>query len=382
MQAQTLQAFNRLFGKSPSFLIRAPGRVNLIGEHTDYNEGFVMPLAIDRALWVALRKREDRQVIVHSQEMAETAGFNLDELQPGRPVWLEYIKGIAWTMQDEGYLLSGWEGVIAGDLPAGAGLSSSAALEIAVVRAFSAVAGLEMTPAEMALISHRADNEWVGINSGIMDQMISAAGQEDHALLIDCRSLQVEAIPLPEKTVVAVLDTNTRRGLVDSAYNERRQQCETAAAHFGVSALRDVGRETFLRDGQGLEETIYRRARHVITENGRVRQAKTAMQNNDAVALGWLLNASHRSLRDDYEVSSPALDTMVELAQNHPACYGARMTGAGFGGCALALLEADEYQVQDFLRRVGESYPVKTNLTPDLFICHAVDGASLHALSG
>ncbi|MCA9935010.1 MAG: galactokinase [Ardenticatenaceae bacterium] len=376
---QIIQAFTERYGASPTFLARGPGRVNLIGEHTDYNDGFVMPIAIDRALWIALRVRDDEQIAITSLDMGETAVFPLANLQPSQPAWLEYVKGVAWAMQSRGYSLRGWEGVMAGDIPIGAGLSSSAALEMAAVRAFAAVSRLDLPLAEMARLGQKAENEWVGVHTGIMDQMISAAGEKGHALLIDCRTLETEAVPLPQGTAVAVLDTNTRRGLVESAYNERRQQCETAAAHFGVSALRDVDWEMFRALGETLDDIIYRRARHVVTENGRVLQAKTAMQQGNAAALGQLLNASHHSLRDDFEVSSPALDTIVKLAQNHTACYGARMTGAGFGGCAVALINTDA-DTRDFVRQVSTAYQAQMQLTPAIFICRAMPGASLSIL--
>lgn len=384
LKDKVIRAFLAQFGTQPALLVRAPGRVNLIGEHTDYNDGFVLPMAIDRAAWIALRPRADRQVAITSLDMGETAVFDLDNLQRNQATWVEYLKGVAWALQENDYLLTGWEGVITGDVPIGAGLSSSAAVEMAAARAFTAVATdvavtrIPWQPADMARIGQLAENQWMGVNSGIMDQMISAAGEEGHALLIDCRTLETEAAPLPPGTAVVILDTNTRRGLVDSAYNERRQQCETAAAYFGVPALRDVSWEAFQADSDGLDEVVRRRTQHVLTENGRVLQAKAAMLQGDAVTLGQLLNASHRSLRDDFEVSSSALDTIVEEAQNHPACYGARMTGAGFGGCAVALVQDNANALAEFIQTVGDQYQTKTGLTPPIFICHAAAGASVH----
>ncbi|MEW5986254.1 MAG: galactokinase [Chloroflexota bacterium] len=366
-------------GRLPMFVVRAPGRVNLIGEHTDYNDGYVMPMAIDRAVWIALRPRPDRCVLLHSLDMAETAAFDLDSLQRKPSTWLEYVKGVAWALQAEGYTLMGWEGVMAGDVPIGAGLSSSAALEMAAARAFMAVAQAEWRPAVMARVGQLTENEWMGVNSGIMDQMISAAGRAGHALLIDCRTLTTEVVPLPPQTRVIVLDTSTRRGLVDSAYNERRRQCETAARLLGVLALRDVDLETFQRRVDGLDKAAGRRARHVITENGRVLQAREAMRQGDAVTLGRLMQASHDSLRDDFEVSSPALDTMVGIAQRQPGCYGARMTGAGFGGCAVALVDADS--VEAFVGAVRTEYEAATTLNADVYVCQAAAGAELFTLT-
>ena len=377
---KTLEStFHDRFGDDPAFVVRAPGRVNLIGEHTDYNDGFVMPMAIDREVWIALRPRPDRRVMVASLDMGETDVFDLDHLEHNQAQWLEYIKGVAWALQERGYTLAGWEGMMSGNVPIGAGLSSSAAVELAAARAFGAVAQIEWNSVTMARIGQLAENRWMGVNSGIMDQMISAAGHEEHALLIDCRTLEIEVAPLPEQVAVVILDTNTRRGLVDSAYNERRQQCETAAAYFQVTALRDVNLATFQERGNGLDEVVRRRVRHVITENDRVLQAKEAMHKDNPVALGDLLNASHRSLRDDFEVSSLALDTMVALAQDHRACYGARMTGAGFGGCAVALVDANAGSIQGFIQQVGDGYQARMGLTPDIFACRAVGGASIVA---
>lgn len=375
LQQQLIKAFNERYDTRPTFLVRAPGRVNLIGEHTDYNDGFVMPMAIDRAVWIALRPRTDRRVLLHSLDMGESTGFDLDNLERRQPNWIEYIKGVAWALQEHGYQLNGWEGVIAGDVPIGAGLSSSAAVEMAAARAFLALSGEAWQPAAMAKIGQLTENKWIGVNSGIMDQMISAAGKEGHALLIDCRSLETEAVPLPADTVVIILDTGTRRGLVDSAYNERRQQCERAATHFGVRALRDVDLATFEARAAELDETTRRRARHVITENGRVLQARRAMQAGDAAALGRLMNASHDSLRDDFEVSSPALNTMVEIAQAQSGCFGARMTGAGFGGCAVALVASNA--ADEFVQAVQKSYETATHLTPAIYVCRPVGGADV-----
>src|SRR5579885_1245574 len=239
------QEFEQRFGTPSAFVVRAPGRVNLIGEHTDYNDGFVLPLAIDRAVWIALRPRADRQVVAHSLDFTGSTVFSLDELRRGNDGWAEYVKGVAWVLQEAGYSLHGWEGVIAGDVPVGAGLSSSAALELAVARAFAAVSELAWDAPTMARLGQRAENEWVGVRCGIMDQLISAAGRAGQALRIDSRSSDTEAVPFPSGTTVGLLDTATRRGLVDSAYNERRRQCESAARAFGVSALRDVSSARF-----------------------------------------------------------------------------------------------------------------------------------------
>ncbi|MCY4248083.1 MAG: galactokinase [Chloroflexi bacterium] len=365
--------FSAEFGEAPAFIALAPGRVNLIGEHTDYNDGFVFPLAIDRAAWIALRPRADRCVRVISLDMAEDQSFDLSDLpRPDAPRWIDYIIGVAWALQRGGYRLTGWEGVLAGDVPIGSGLSSSAALELAAARAFYCVSGFAWDAAQMARVGRAAENEWLGIQTGIMDQMISAAGVAGRALLIDCRSLQTTPAPLPAATSIVILDTGTRRGLVDSAYNERRRQCEAAARRFGIAALRDIDLATFTRRADELEPLIRRRARHVISENERTLQARDAMLAGDAEALGKLMVASHTSLRDDFEVSSPALDAIVNCATADPSCYGARMTGAGFGGCAVALARIED--AEDFARRVGAEYEATTGNKPALYVTHASAG--------
>ncbi len=375
LDVQISQAFQQRFGIVPTFVVRAPGRVNLIGEHTDYNDGFVMPMAIDRAAWIALRPTGGRQVTVHALDFGESDTFDLDYLTPAPGSWVDYVRGVAWALQQHGYTTVGWEGVMAGDVPIGAGLSSSAALELAVARAFSAVAGWPWDPTRMAIVGQYAENKWVGMNCGIMDEMISAAGMADHALLIDCRSLALSPQPLPPGIAVVVLDTATRRGLVDSAYNERRAQCEAAAQHFAVAALRDVSLAQLEVGGADLDALTYRRARHVITENARVLQACDAMRAGDAHVLGKLLDASHISLRDDFEVSSRELDIIVEVAAAHPVCLGARMTGAGFGGCAVALVREEDAQA--FAASTTEAYSARTGLTPHVYICRATEGAAI-----
>jgi galactokinase len=377
--AHVAESFRVHSGTSSTYMVRAPGRVNLIGEHTDYNDGFVLPLAIDRAIWIALRPRPDRMVWLHSLDYDETAVFSLDDLNK-ETGWSEYVKATAWALQTAAYPLTGWEGVMTGNVPKGAGLSSSAALELATARAFQAVGGWEWQPAVMAQLCQKAENEWVGVNCGIMDQMVIAAAKADHALLIDCRSLHTEQVPLPPtadggETAVLILDTSTRRGLVDSAYNERRRQCETAAAFFGVKALRDVSLAQFRQAQQSLNPLTRRRARHVITENERTLAAAQAMQAGDARRLGRLMNESHASLRDDFEVSSPALNNIVELAQAQPGCYGARMTGAGFGGCAVALVAQKKAAAIE--TAVAAAYQQATGLTARLYHCQPGPGAMI-----
>lgn len=380
VEQRVIQKFQEIFGETPTFLVRAPGRVNLIGEHTDYNDGFVLPMAIDRAVWIALRPQSDRQVRIHSLDYDKMAEFSLDGLNKGKG-WDEYIKGVANELQVANFdnladsELKGWEGVLGGDVPKGAGLSSSAAVELAAARAFAIVSGFAWEPARMAQVGQRAENHWVGVNCGIMDQMVSAAAQAGHALFLDCRSLEYQHIPLPESAAVAVMDTSTRRGLVDSAYNERRAQCEEAARFFNVPALRDVSPEEFnVKSGQ-LEQTVMRRARHIVTENQRVLDAVKAMRAGNALEVGRLFNESHASLRDDFEVTNEALNQIVDCAQAHPACYGARMTGAGFGGCAVALVIRE--QVEAFVKTTGKAYHAVSGLDAKIYVCSAAQGASL-----
>jgi galactokinase len=376
LQEQVTSEFQRRFGEPPAHVVRSPGRVNLIGEHTDYNDGFVLPMTIDRATWIALRPRADGQVRVYSIEFNGENTFSLTDIQKASDGWAEYVKGVTWSLQQSGRALQGWDGVIAGDVPIGAGLSSSAALELATARAFSVTSGFAWDAAQMALLGQKAENQWVGVNTGIMDQMISAAGKEDHALLIDCRSLEAELVPLPPGTRVVVLDTATRRGLVDSAYNERRSQCEAAAQFFGVKALRDVTLEQFNARADELPELTRRRARHVITENARTLAAAEAMRRGDAEELGSLMNASHVSMRDDFEISSDALNAIVQCAQAETqACYGARMTGGGFAGCGVALVKT-EY-AEAFAASVATCYEAATQLKPNIYVCSPTNGAEV-----
>lgn len=374
MKEKITQEFRARFNAAPTQIIRSPGRVNLIGEHTDYNDGFVLPMAIDRAIWMAIRPRNDEKIILYSVGFPKPAELFLNNIQY-RNGWGKYVTGVAWALRKAGYKLAGWEGVMLSNIPIGAGLSSSAALEMAVARAFSQVGGWLFEPKKMALIGQQAENEWVGANTGIMDQMIIASAQADHALLIDCRDLSTQQIPLPSDTKIIVMDTATRHSHTDSGYNERREQCEIAAAHFGVSHLRDVTLADLNLVADELTGLPAKRARHVISENERVLSAAAAMQADDAVTMGKLMNASHISMRDDFEITNTELNVMVELAQSQPACYGARMTGGGFGGCAVALV--DNAAVTDFVKKVGAGYAKKTGLKPEIYICSASAGVAL-----
>jgi galactokinase len=384
-----IEEFRLLFGGNPDWVVRAPGRVNLIGEHTDYNEGFVMPMAIDRAVWIALRARPDTQVVVESLDFGGRVNFDIHSLArvipgSGHPLqphknsphtWTAYFAGVAWSLLEEGWPLQGWEGVVRGDVPIGAGLSSSAALEVAAACAFAASSGCPVKVVPVALACQRAENQWVGVSCGIMDQLVCLAGKKNHAVLIDCRSLQWRPVPLPNEVVLVVMDTATRRDLANSEYNVRRAQCEEGARLLGVRALRDISWETWSQCEPMLGEPWRRRARHVVSENQRTLQAVEAMEQGDLCRLGRLLVESHRSLREDFEVSSPALDAMVDLALQQAGCLGARMTGAGFGGCAIALVKRDAVPV--FLEAVPAQYQAATKLEPKLYVCEPSDGAQI-----
>jgi galactokinase len=380
MQSRVLQVFRTRYGTVPSIAVRAPGRVNLIGEHTDYNDGFVLPMAIDRALWVVLRRRTDRRVVLWSVDYEQAFSFDLDRVEAAATAatedgWGAYVQGVAGAMQEAGHTLTGWDGVLVGDVPRGAGLSSSAALELAVARAFAAAAELAWDPVAMARLGQRVENEWVGVDSGIMDQLVIASARAGAALLIDCRTLDRTPVPLPEQAAVLVMDTGTRRGLVGSAYNERRRQCEAAAEALGVPALRDVERDAFAARADDLDPVVRCRARHVVTENTRTLEAAEALRAGDVRRVGALMDASHASLRDDFEVSSPALDALVGAAQDHPACYGARMTGAGFGGCAVALVEAQT--ASDVAEAVSIAYRAQTGHRATVYRCTPSQGVHL-----
>src|SRR5437867_12031103 len=376
---RVIREFEHRFGAPPARVARAPGRVNLSGDPTDYKHGCVLPMAIGGAVWMAFRRRGDERVSLCSLDYGENAVFARDDGAVRAGGWVEYVRGVAWALRAAGAKTRGWEGVASGDVPVGAGLSSSAALELASARIFADVGGLAWDPSAMARLAQRAENAWVGVNCGIMDQLISASGTAGHALLIDCRSLVTRSVPIPTGAAVVVLDTATRRGLVDSQYNERRLQCERAAAFFGVPALRDVDMAAFRSRSSDLDAVTRRRARHVVTENARTREAADSLERGDVREVGRLMNLSHDSLRDDFEVSRHELDIMVDLAQARPECHGARMTGAGFGGCAVALVERSS--VSRFAREVASAYLQAAGLRPAVYVCSASEGASVEPAS-
>ncbi|MFN4293512.1 MAG: galactokinase [Thermoflexales bacterium] len=376
--------FMQTFGRQPAFVARAPGRVNLIGEHTDYNDGFVLPMAIDRDVTIVGASRDDRVVRLRSVNFGDEVSFALDCIEKARDgAWSNYARGVADVLQRSGFALCGFDGVIYGEVPIGSGLSSSAAIEMATLMAFAAAGArvampLALDGAQAARLAQRAENEFVGVNCGIMDQFIASLGKAGHALFIDCRSLAYELTPMPKGVTVLVVDTSAPRSLAASAYNERRAQCEAAARLLGAPALRDVSVETFEQRRGELPDLLARRAAHVIYENRRVLDAVAALRANNVATFGRLMNQSHASLRDEYEVSSKELDAVVEIAQRVPGVHGARMTGAGFGGCAIALV--DDAQVGALTQAVLHEYPRRTGREPKVYACVASDGASWRTL--
>jgi galactokinase len=359
-------------------VVRAPGRVNLIGEHTDYNLGFVLPAAIDLEIRIAYLPTDDERVELTRLDDGSRDGFHLREGRPRAGTWLDYVAGTAWALAEAGLPTRGLRGVIATSLPPNAGLSSSAAIELASAWAMldDAVSGVD--PMALARICQRAENGYVGVQSGLMDQFAESCGVADSAMLLDCRSLEWRAVPLPDGLALVVCHTGSRRHLDGSAYNERRAQCEAAVAELAledpsIASLRDVTPERLRAAADRLDPVARRRAEHVVHENDRVLRAVTALEAGDRAAVGELFAASHASLRDRYEVSSPELDAMVDIARGVPGVVAARMTGAGFGGCTVNLVEADA--VEALSEAVLRDYPGRTGLTPMVLPVAATAGA-------
>ena len=378
---QALQAFNARFQAAPELVIRAPGRVNLIGEHTDYNEGFVFPAAIDRWVVFTVRRRRDNQAVIHSVAHNATRQFAVDATPTPEKDWPDYPKGVIREFQKLGHSLCGFDAVIVGNVPIGAGLSSSAAVEMAVGKAVLELNGIKMTGTELALLGQRAENQFVGVNCGIMDEFVSANARAGHALFLDCRDLSYQLAPLAQTDVrIVICNSKVTRGLTHSAYNERRSACESGARYLAqasgkaIRALRDVNLEMLETYGDGLSETVRRRCRHVITENARTQQAVSLLKADDLEGFGELMAASHISLRDDYEVSGKELDLLVEIATGVPGVLGARLTGAGFGGCTVNLVRGNT-AVEALRKAVAERYPKATGLEAEIYVCSAVNGA-------
>lgn len=374
VRAIVLSEFARHFGAKSSIIVRSPGRVNLIGEHTDYNDGFVLPLAIDRATWLAVNPRTDDRVRLYSVDFKESAEFSLADMKATKPDWAEYPKGTAEQLLGEKFALRGFDAVIATNVPVGAGLSSSSSFSLGIARAFHAVSGFAWDSPRMALLCQRVEKERMGVNCGIMDQLIIATAQDGQAMQLDCRSLTTKTAPLPVGYAIVILDTRKSRTLAGSAYNVRRAQCETAAQFFGAKALRDVSVAQINAAKGKLDPLIWRRAHHVVTENDRVEQALAAMHAGDAIKLGQLMNASHESLRVDYEVSCDELDEITALARTQPGCVGARMSGAGFGGCGVALVKTE--QAATLASVVAAGYQKRFGVAPAIYVTTATAGVS------
>ena len=378
---RVIRRFAECFGDSEGVhIFRAPGRVNLIGEHTDYNDGFVLPVAIDRTAIIVGRPREDRTVCVYSINLEQTDSFDLD-LPPAiqRGHWMNYIEGVARVLQSKGYELQGVDMVLESDVPVGAGLSSSAAIEIAAAFTLLLLSGKSIDRREIALACQQAEHEYTGANVGIMDQFISAMGEEKTALLIDCRSLEFEKIPVDTKDyALMICDTGVKHDLAASAYNDRHRECEEAVKILSeslpsIQALRDVSMRQFRAYEDHLPETLRKRAHHVIWENERTLAAASALRLRDFDQLGKLMYASHQSLKDDYEVSAPELDILVDLASTIPGVLGSRMTGGGFGGCTVSFVQRE--RVEEFSELMTRVYKEKTGRDLTIYNCEIIGGA-------
>jgi galactokinase len=377
-QSVVIKHFRRYFPGTPR-IFTAPGRVNLIGEHTDYNDGFVLPMAIQYRVDIAVSPRTDRLLNIRSGSMDDSISFHLDDNTRRRNHWSDYTAGVARMLELAGFFLPGADLLIESTVPVGAGLSSSAALEVASGLALLSTVDGHMEPGDLASLAQRAENEFVGMNCGIMDQFISARGEKGHALFLDCRSLDFRQVPLPSnRASIVICNTMVKHELSGSEYNRRREECEEGVTllqkiYPKITALRDVSPEEFTRCEDELPDIIRRRCRHVITEDQRVLDSVAALEEGDLERFGTLMIASHASLRNDYEVSCRELDIMVDLASRIPGCLGARMTGGGFGGCTVNLVSVAA--VSNFRNTIRESYCRETGLTPKIYISAPTDGA-------
>jgi len=398
-RAAALATFQAAFQGPPAFVARAPGRVNLLGEHVDYNDGWVLPAAIDRAAYLAVRPSGGPVVTLAAPDLEATASFRLSELDAvddpgdaanprldavGRPLprWAWYPAGVAWALRRRGLAVHGLEAALVSRVPRAAGLSSSAAVEVAYAVAWQHLGGWALDRLALAQACQQAENRFVGVASGLMDQFASACGQAGHALLLDCRTLEWQPVPLPAEASIVVADSRVRRELAGSEYNLRRAQCEAAVAALrtatgnpGLRALRDVSVEVFNRHAQALDPLVARRARHVVEECARTLAAVPLLQAGRLADFGALMNECHASLRDLYEVSCPELDALAEAAQQMEGCYGARLTGAGFGGCTVNLVATAA--VEAFTRDLAAAYRRDVGREAEIYVCQAADGAGL-----
>lgn len=376
---QIIKAFVALYGTEPTIWVRAPGRVDLMGSHTDYNLGYVLTMPIDRDTWIAARPRSDRVIRVHSLNADQGSGFSLDAISFDESVpWTNYVRGVAAVLQTEGYAPTGFDGLVHSTVPLSSGLSSSAALECATAVLFQVLDGWEIDPVQLALLCQRAENEFVGMNCGILDQYTSVLGQAACALLLDCRDLTSQPVALPAGVQVVICDTRAKRELTGSEYPERRAQCEEGTwllAQFypEVRALRDVTLDQFLEREADLPPVVARRCRFVIEENERVLRLAERLPDGDQTAICALTTTSYKGARDLYEISSPEMEAMMEAMLSAPGVMGARQAGAGFGGCMVALVEAEK--VVTFEHHVRESYAAATSIEAEVYPVQAVSGA-------
>lgn len=383
-RVEMIRRFHQMFGAAPTQLTRAPGRVNLIGEHTDYNEGFVLPAAIDRAAWIVARPRDDRQLRIHAVHYDASVELNLDQLQPGQVQgWPAYIAGMADYLQQAGHALGGADMVIDGDVPEGAGLSSSAALEVATGATLLGLAGIELDRVGLARAGQQTEHNYIHVNSGIMDQLISAIGKQYHALLIDCRDYNAQPIPLRPDAQLVVCNSKVSRELAGSGYNERRAECDEAvrllrAALPAIQTLRDVSPEQLQQHADLLPPVVLKRARHVVTENARVLESAAALRGGDLRRFGALMNEAHESYRDDFEASVRPIEVLVAAAQAVPGVYGSRLTGGGWGGCTVSVVDGGA--VERFCSTVAGIFEHEIGYAPDIYACVASDGVSVTAL--
>jgi galactokinase len=373
-----VQRFESRFGVRPR-VFRAPGRVNLIGEHTDYNDGFVMPAALGFSTFVAISPRQDRKLLIHSEEFPGEFDYDLDALPTQRTgAWCDYVLGVAVVLRQRGSNLRGANLSVHGEVPIGAGLSSSAAIEVASALALLSLEETRWALPEVAKLCRQAENEFVGARVGIMDQFVSCMGKSGHACLLDCRSLEFKFVPIPAGIQLVICNTMVKHDLATGAYNQRREECEQGVRYFAKSdpairALRDVSVEMLERTVQGLPPVIAKRCTHVVRENQRTLDAAQSLIAGDLKAVGGLMRDSHNSLRDLYEVSCRELDAMVEAAEGLPGFIGGRMTGGGFGGCTVNLVRAEH--AQEFASQIAERYRQSTGIHPQTYLCSAEDGA-------
>jgi galactokinase len=374
VSSEVRRLFEDRFGAPPDILVLAPGRINLIGEHTDYNEGFVFPCAIDRFVAVAARRTPGLCELT-SEQLGHGEHFDANKVEIGQVGgWAKHPAGVAWAIMDQGFdEIPNLQAVVHSDVPVASGVSSSAALEVAFGLTWGLLGRLEFEPIELAKLAQTAENRYVGVNCGIMDPTASAMGRENHALFLDTRSLDIQYAKIPDHLSIVLCDTGTPRALAASAYNERRFQCEQAAKILGVESLRDATIALLEEKKSEMDALVYLRARHVVTENGRCQGFVGALESGNDLRIGTLMRASHESLRDDYEVSTDELNRMAEACWHAPGCVGARMTGAGFGGACVALVAT--HALGEFLSYARRQYKEKTNLDGQFSVCQAAQGA-------